>query len=107
VGQPTPFRQPFIETADAVFATGRAPGCIVVYVDAWTAYGGSQFVDSPGTGRYHSYLCDEVVPWVDANYRRYPARESRAVSGNRRAASGNDHTDAPPGPVRCARHPRR
>jgi len=77
----TPFRQPFIETADAVFATGRAPGCIVVYVDAWTAYGGSQFVDSPGTGRYHSYLCDEVVPWVDANYRTIPARESRAVSG--------------------------
>jgi S-formylglutathione hydrolase FrmB len=77
----TPFRQPFIETADAVFAAGRAPGCVVVYVDAWTAYGGSQFVDSPGTGRYHSYLCDEVVPWVDANYRTIPARESRAISG--------------------------
>jgi len=77
----TAFRQPFIETADAVFAAGRAPGCVVVYVDAWTAYGGSQFVDSPGTGRYHSYLCDEVVAWVDANYRTIPARESRAVSG--------------------------
>ena len=25
--------------------------------------GGSQFLDSPGTGRYHTYLCDEVVPW--------------------------------------------
>jgi S-formylglutathione hydrolase FrmB len=77
----TAFRQPFIETADAVFASGEAPGCIVVYVDAWTAYGGSQFVDSPGTGRYHSYLCDEVVPWVDARYRTLPDRESRAVSG--------------------------
>ena len=84
----TPFRQPFIETADAVFATGRAPGCIVVYVDAWTAYGGSQFVDSPGTGRYHSYLCDEVVPWVDANYRTIPARSPARSRGNRRAASG-------------------
>ncbi|MET9630237.1 alpha/beta hydrolase-fold protein [Lentzea sp. NPDC006480] len=76
----TPFRQPFIETADAVFANG-APGCIVVYVDAWTTYGGSQFVDSPGTGRYHSYLCDEIVPWVDAHYRTIPDRESRAISG--------------------------
>ena len=36
------------------------PPTIVVWVDAWTAYGGSQFVDSPGTGAYHSYLCDEV-----------------------------------------------
>ncbi|HET8970633.1 MAG TPA: alpha/beta hydrolase-fold protein [Candidatus Nanopelagicales bacterium] len=75
------FRQPFIETADAVFASGQAPGCIVVYVDAWTAYGGSQFVDSPGTGRYHSYLCEEVVPWVDARYQTIPDRESRAISG--------------------------
>jgi hypothetical protein len=77
----TPYRQPFIETADAVFASGDTPGCIVVYVDAWTAYGGSQFVDSPGTGRYHSYLCDEVVPWVDARYRTIAHRESRAISG--------------------------
>jgi hypothetical protein len=44
----------------------------VVYVDAWTAYGGSQFVDSPGTGRYHSYLCDEVVPWVAARPAGWP-----------------------------------
>ncbi|MDX8030554.1 alpha/beta hydrolase-fold protein [Lentzea sp. BCCO 10_0856] len=75
-----PFRQPFIETADAVFADG-APGCVVVFVDAWTSYGGSQFVDSPGTGRYHSYLCDEIVPWVDAHYRTIPDRESRAIAG--------------------------
>src|ERR1700730_16489985 len=33
----TPYRQPFPETADAVFASGEAPGAIVVYVDAATA----------------------------------------------------------------------
>jgi S-formylglutathione hydrolase FrmB len=77
----TPFRQPFIETADQIFADGTAPPCVVVYVDAWTSYGGSQFVDSAGTGRYHSYLCDEVVPWVDARYRTIADRESRAISG--------------------------
>lgn len=77
----SPFRQPFLETADAVFADGSVPGCVLVYVDAWTRYGGSQFVDSPGTGQYHSYLCDEIVPWVDAHYRTIPDRESRAISG--------------------------
>src|SRR3989440_491028 len=75
------YRQPFIETADAVFASGEAPGCVVVYVDAWTAYGGSQFLDSPGTGRYHSYLCDEIVPWVDANYRTLADAASRGIAG--------------------------
>ncbi len=77
----TPYRQPFLETADAVFASGDTPPCVVVYVDAWTAYGGSQFVDSAGTGAYHSYLCDEVVPWVDGHYRTIADARSRAVSG--------------------------
>jgi hypothetical protein len=77
----TAFRQPFIETADAVFGRGEAPPTIVVYVDAWTAYGGSQFVDSPGTGAYHSYLCEEVVPFVDRRYRTVASREHRAISG--------------------------
>ena len=53
----------------------------MVFVDAWTAYGGSQFVDSAGTGRYHSYLCDEVVPWVDARYRTLA---DRGVAGDHR-----------------------
>jgi S-formylglutathione hydrolase FrmB len=76
-----PFRQPFTETADAVFASGQAPPAIVVYVDAWTSYGGSQFVDSPGTGRYHSYLCEEVVPFVDGRYRTVASRDGRAITG--------------------------
>jgi S-formylglutathione hydrolase FrmB len=76
-----PFRQPFPETADAVFARAQAPPALVVYVDAWTAYGGSQFVDSPGTGRYHSYLCDEVVPWVDGRYRTLAQPAHRAIMG--------------------------
>ena len=77
----TAFRQPFPETADAIFARGDAPPVVVVYVDAWTGYGGSQFVDSPGTGRYHSYLCDEVVPYVDARYRTIPDAAHRAIMG--------------------------
>lgn len=76
-----PFRAPYVENADALFARGDAPPCILVFVDAWTAYGGSQFVDSPGTGRYQTYICDEIVPWVDARYRTLNAPEHRGVSG--------------------------
>jgi putative esterase len=77
----TAFRQPFLETADQVFARQEGPPAIVVYVDAWTAYGGSQFVDSPGTGRYHSYLCDEVVAWVDGRYRTIADGDHRGIMG--------------------------
>src|SRR5699024_960702 len=77
----TPFRRTFPELADAVFTNGEAAPAIVVYVDAWTSYGGSQFVDSPVTGRDHSYLCKEIVPWVDARYRTLADRDHRAVMG--------------------------
>jgi enterochelin esterase family protein len=44
-------------------------------------WGGSQFIDSAATGRYQSYLADEVVPFVDSHYRSLPVREGRAVIG--------------------------
>jgi hypothetical protein len=58
-----------------------APECIVVLVDAWTSLGGSQFVDSPGTGKYHTYLCDDVVPFVDSKFRTLAASEHRGITG--------------------------
>jgi len=75
------FRLTFPEMVDEVFAAESAPPCIVVFVDAWTTYGGSQFVDSPGTGRYHSYLCDDVVRFVDARYRTLEAARHRGLQG--------------------------
>jgi len=75
------FRQPAVELIDAALASEDVPPGIVVYVDCWTAVGGSQFLDSPATGRYHSYLCDEVVPWVDARYRTLADRDHRAIAG--------------------------
>ena len=60
---------------------GDSPPAILVWVDAWTSLGGSQFVDSPGTGRYHTYLCDEVVPLVDERYRTLAGAAHRGISG--------------------------
>jgi hypothetical protein len=77
----TAFRRNFPELADDLFAAGDAPPCILVWVDCWTSLGGSQFLDSPGTGKYHTYLCDEVVPWVDARYRTVEAAEGRGIAG--------------------------
>ncbi|MFL6130995.1 MAG: alpha/beta hydrolase [Mycobacteriales bacterium] len=80
-GNRSPFRPTVPELIDDLFAGPGTPPALVVGVDAWTAYGGSQFVDSPGTGRYHTYLCDEVVPFVDARWRTRADRESRAITG--------------------------
>ncbi len=76
-----PFRRHFPELADELFASSQAPPCVLVWVDCWTSLGGSQFLDSPGTGRYHTYLCEEIVPWVDERYRTLRDRNHRGIAG--------------------------
>jgi hypothetical protein len=70
-----------LELFDDLFAKKTVSPAILVFVDAWTSWGGSQFLDSPALGPYHSYLCDEIVPWVDAHYRTLADRAHRAISG--------------------------
>ena len=77
----SPFRLNFPELADQLIASGEIPPVILVWVDCWTSLGGSQFLNSPATGQYHSYLCDEVVPWVDAHYRTLNAPAHRGIAG--------------------------
>jgi S-formylglutathione hydrolase FrmB len=77
----TAFRPTVPELVDRLFAEEGCPPALVVFVDAWTSYGGSQFLDSPGVGNYHTYLCDEVVPFVDATYRTLAAPAHRGVTG--------------------------
>ena len=69
------------ELVDELFAGGDVPTTVVVWVDCWTSLGGSQFLDSPGTGRYLTYLCDEIVPFIDEHYRTIAAREHRGIQG--------------------------
>jgi S-formylglutathione hydrolase FrmB len=75
------FRPTTPERIDQLFAGGTVPPAIVVLVDAWTSLGGSQFLNSPGTGRYLDYLCDEVVPYVDGRYATLESRDHRGVAG--------------------------
>jgi hypothetical protein len=76
-----PFRPTFTELIDAMFEREETPPVLVVFVDCWTSLGGSQFLNSPGTGRYLDYLCDEVVSFVDARYRTDARRERRGIQG--------------------------
>jgi S-formylglutathione hydrolase FrmB len=69
-----PWQRSFPEEVDAL-----APQAIVVLVDAFTAVGGAQFLDSAAIGNYHTYLCDELVPWVDATF---PSSGVRALQGH-------------------------
>jgi S-formylglutathione hydrolase FrmB len=69
------------ELVDELFAGGTVAPAVVVFVDCWTSLGGSQFLNSPGTGRYLDYLCDEVVALVDQRYQTLAGRDHRGITG--------------------------
>jgi S-formylglutathione hydrolase FrmB len=75
------FRPTVPERVDELFAHDGVPPAIVVFVDAWTSLGGSQYLNSPGTGRYLDYLCDEVVSFVDSRYPTLADRNHRGITG--------------------------
>ncbi len=65
---------------DRLVAAG-CPPVVVAFPDCFTRWGGSQYVDSPALGPYETYLCDELVPFLDGRYRTLPRREARGVFG--------------------------
>jgi putative esterase len=75
------FRPNVLELVDTLFTEDGCVPALVVFVDAWTSYGGSQFLDSPAVGDYHTYLCDEVVPYVDARYPTLDGAAHRGIAG--------------------------
>jgi hypothetical protein len=70
------FRPNVVELVDAA-----GLDAVIVFVDCWTSLGGSQFLDSPATGNYHTYLCDEVVSFVDGRYRTLAEAAHRGIAG--------------------------
>jgi enterochelin esterase-like enzyme len=70
-----------IQRMDRLIGSGQARPAIMAFPDAFTRYGGSQYVNSSATGRYEDYLTQELVPLVDRQFRTLPTRDHRAVMG--------------------------
>jgi enterochelin esterase family protein len=58
-----------------------APEAILVLVDGFTRFGGSQYLNSAANGRYEDYVLGDVVAHVDATYRTLPQAASRGIAG--------------------------
>lgn len=59
-----------------ITAEGVAP-MMLVLVDCFTRYGGSQYLNSSATGQYADHLITELVPYIDRRYRT----SRRAIAG--------------------------
>jgi len=76
-----PFGLNLPERLDRLLAAGAIQPAVVVMPDGFTSLGGNQYVDSTGVGAYMSWLCDEVVPFVEAHFAVARDRRRRAVFG--------------------------
>lgn len=61
--------QTFDEILDELIIERGMPGVIYVMPDCLTRLGGSQYVNSTAVGPYEDYVVQELVPFIDAEFR--------------------------------------
>lgn len=68
------------EAVQAAAEAGNA--LIMVMPDGFSKLRGGFYSSSPTVGDYESFVADDLVTWVDANYRTIAARDSRGLAGH-------------------------
>lgn len=76
-----PWGETLAQRLDRLLDEGRIGPMLVALPDCFTKLGGSQYIDSPITGRYMTHLTEELVPLVDRSFRTRPSKEHRAIVG--------------------------
>lgn len=66
---------------DHAIAKGVIEKFVLVTVDMNTPLGSSWYVNSSATGNWEDFVTQELVPYIDANFRTLPQRESRGIAG--------------------------
>lgn len=75
-----PWQPNMAQRLEMLYGEGM-PHAIVVLPDCFTTLGGSQYRNSEAVGRYEDYVVEEIVSFVDRQYRTIAAPEGRAVFG--------------------------
>jgi Putative esterase len=66
---------------DQAIAVGVIQKFILVVVDMNTPLGSSWYVNSSATGNWEDFVIQELVPYIDANFKTLPNRDSRGIAG--------------------------
>jgi S-formylglutathione hydrolase FrmB len=76
-----PWEETLPQRMDRLIAERQVQPMIAVMPDCFTRLGGSQYLNSPAVGRYEDHIVNELVAYVDQNYRTLSHRDARAVVG--------------------------
>ena len=67
---------------ERAMGSGAVREMILVMPNAFTAYQGSMYSSSVTTGDWETYVAEELVAYIDRNYRTIPERASRGLAGH-------------------------
>ena len=67
---------------DSLIASGQVEEMIIVVASGDSKLGGSFYVNSPVTGNWEDHIVQDVVGYVDDNFRSLPQAESRGITGH-------------------------
>jgi enterochelin esterase-like enzyme len=67
---------------DAAIASGIIRPFLLVVPDMTTPVGSSWYVNSSATGNWEDFVIQELVPYIDTNFRTLPTRDSRGIAGD-------------------------
>jgi hypothetical protein len=76
-----PFSENVPERAARLVHEGKMGAAIIVFPDCFTALGGNQYVNSSAIGPYADYLLQEIIPFVDGEFRTLASRDHRGCFG--------------------------
>lgn len=68
--------------ADQVMSAAGAREFLIVMPNAGTRFLGSYYANSPVSGRWEDFIADDLVRYVDTNFRTIAKKESRGVTGH-------------------------
>jgi enterochelin esterase-like enzyme len=69
------------QRADRLINEKKMSPVVIAFPDCFTRFGGSQYVNSPAVGRYEDYVVQELVSFVDEEFRTLANRTNRGVIG--------------------------
>ncbi len=76
-----PFSDNVPERVARLIRSQKMGPAIIVFPDCFTALGGNQYVNSSAIGDYADYLTQEIIPFVDREFRTAAGREHRGCFG--------------------------
>ncbi len=86
-----PWETNVVQWADRLVRERAMPPLLLVLVDGNNRLGGSQYVDSIGSGAYATHVVRDTVAFVDGAYPTIPSEGGRAVVGKSSGGFGAMH----------------